>query len=244
MLSHELKPGPASGPPAAHVASHKLGGADILESKLLTGYATVNGAITTTTSGYGLFASGIPTDASSAISSTSDGVGFQQTSAATTGSDACYSYPISARFDTAGLPAFRVKVKFDTVANVRYFYGLSSDNGPGTVDADDPAAYQCAFQFSSGRDSNWMISLDDNGTQVLTDTSILAAVGVYWFDIEVTVAGSCKFTMRDSTGAELYSETISSDVPSAGNLLYFVIGGETQANVAINPIVYCLEVRT
>jgi len=243
MLSHKLDPGPASGPPAAHAASHRGGGDDVIEDKIVIGLANVSGTNSFVMSGYGLLLAGLATDTSSAHDSSSDGIGFKQTSAASAGSDACYNFPTTAAFDTVVLPKIRIKAKIDTAANVRYFYGLSSDNAAGTVDADDPAAYQCGFQFSSGRDTNWQLALDNNGTQVLTDTLIAAAAGVYWFEIEITATGQCKFTLEDGDYTELYSNTILLNVPSAGNLLYLVVGGETTTTAAINPITYKIEVR-
>jgi hypothetical protein len=192
--------------------------------------------------GYGWMAYGSATDVSSARDVSADGIGFKQSSAASASTGGVYHWPIQAFFDTGWLPKVRVKVKLDTVATVRYFFGLSSDNGANTVADDDPATYQCGFQFSTARgDSNWQLALDDNGTQVLTDTGLAAATGVLWFEVDITAAGSCKFTIQNGVGVELYSATISANVPSAGNLMYFVHGGETQAAVAINPITYRVQ---
>jgi hypothetical protein len=194
-------------------------------------------------SGWGLFFAGTASDQTSSTDFSSDGMGFKQTSQAVSATGAVYNWPFSAALDTGGLIKTRTKVKLDTVATVRYFYGWSSDNAYSTMADDDPATYQCGFQFSTARgDTNWQIALDDNGTQVLTDTGLAAAAGVYWFEIDIVAAGSCKFTIQNGAGAELYSATISANVPSAGNLMYYVQGGETQAAAAINPITYCVQV--
>jgi len=242
MISHKLNPGSASGPPQSHADSHRLGGADVIDPKPLIGEAMASAISAYSMIGYGWLAYGTATDVSSARDASADGIGFKQSSAASAATGGVYNWPLAAVFDTAWLPKVRVKVKLDTVATVRYFFGLSSDTGANTVADDDPATYQCGIQFSTARgDTNWQLALDDNGTQVLTDTGLAAAAGVYWFEVDITAAGSCKFTIQDGAGTELYSATISANVPSAGAGMYFVHGGETQAAVAINPITYKVQ---
>lgn len=188
------------------------------------------------------------TDASSMRVHSSAGFGFEQTSSSVSGTSAGCQNMSTPRLSTTSLPHFRVKIDVGSVTNVRWFIGLTDDtNLTGAVASDDPTAYQLAFSFSdsSRGDVNWQISADNNGTQVVTDTGYVAAVGIYIFEINLTSSSSADFSITNNAGARVFGPTtISANVPvGAGAMLTMTWGFETQEAIAKTVTTYWSEMR-
>lgn len=193
--------------------------------------------------GDGLLLASIATDASASYTHTAAGMGFAQLTAASSGSDAGMYTPAVNAIQVGSLPHLVTLMDIGDVADVRWFIGLCDAGSVSVaVGADDPATYQCAFQFSTPRaDTNWQIALDDNGTQTLTDTGYAAATGVHTFEIDFITSTSAIFRIYDSSGVEQYEATISSGLPSTGNSMKYTGGVESQAAAAKTSTTYCVE---
>lgn len=121
-------------------------------------------------------------------------------------------------------PRFRHKMQALDSADSRYFSGFSED--ANSMNADAPVTRYIGFSFSGSAlrgDTNWKLIRDGNaggGSQTIVDTGVVRDGTAKYFEVDVTAddgADTSSVTCRilDSAGVELYTTTVTTDLPGS-----------------------------
>jgi hypothetical protein len=193
------------------------------------GRALPNPSSTTAMRGDGMLASIVHSDTSSALPNPTDGNGvfFEQTTAASAGTDALTRGSSNIPQAYQCRPYMIQKFKFTgVVTSVRMFAGFT-DSSPGPIGADAPTDNYVGVQFSTARpDTNFQFVRNDGGTPpAAVDSGIAPVQGtVYYVVVDYQSATSCTVSLLSNLFVVLASTTFTTDLPPVTNAPNFLLG--------------------
>lgn len=129
------------------------------------------------------------------------------------------------------LPRLSGTFEFTAIPNMRFFFGLNNQTGSGNsntfISSDNPNASYFGLQFSNNRgDTNWQfVSGTSSANQTVTDSGVTASTNTtYQFAMTAVSTTLVRMAIYDSSGNELGSASITSNLPSSATDLGFLFG--------------------
>lgn len=208
--------------------------AGLVKSNMIWGSASPRGSSTTFISGDGLFAASNAVDNSSDSGVDSDGAFLRGFTGAVINTDAFIQFGSPETDLVSGREAhtqLRIGFKLSAITSIRFWAGLTDQDGATLVASDNPAGHFVGIRFSTGvPDTNFQAVSKDGANQNVQDSGLAADTAKHFVVITVNEAvPEIIVQILDADFQEEASVTLSANLPGATTGLKVVCGIENLA---------------
>jgi hypothetical protein len=206
-----------------------------VKSNMVWGHCTPKNSSAVIPQSEGLLAAGNAVDNSSSSDVDSDGAFFQQNTGATINTDAFLQFAAGETDLVNGREAhtqLRAGFKLSATTSIRFWAGLTDQDGATLVASDNPAGHFVGIRFSTGvPDTNFQAISKDGATQNIQDSGLAGDTAKHFLVITVNEAvPEIIVQILDTDMQEEASVTLIANLPGATTGLKLVCGIENLAS--------------
>lgn len=112
---------------------------------------------------------------------------------------------------------YRARFSLPNTTSVRLFVGTASTTTT-VYQADDPAGtHMAGVQYSTSRgDTNWQLVVKDGTTMNRVNSGVAVSTNVIEVEVSYATANQVKVTLFNATGAQLVTNTFTTNIPTNG----------------------------